>query len=244
MIAALPLPTLELPFPDATGKGLKIAVIDSGVNLNSRYLRAKTHQVNWDDRLNPDGTDQLGHGTLVIATIQERAPEAEYFSLRLFGHSMRATSTRLLRAIDWALVNRMDVINLSMGTPNPDARAGLEILLTRARFAGTVVVSAKKNVGGRCYLPGNLDGAVGVQADWRIDCGRYRISGSGDSPLISASGHTSVLSGMELPGIANGVDFAVANATGFIARACEGLRDRSLERVQEAMAWEASRLSS
>lgn len=243
MIASLPLSAPVLPFPNATGHGLKIAVIDSGVHLKHPHIHARTHQVNWEDQPDFDGDDQVGHGTAVMAAIQEKAPGAEYFSLRLFGRSLRASSTQLMRAIDWAIAHRMDIVNLSLGTPNPDARAGLEILLNRALAAGVVVVSARKNVGDRCYLPGNLEGAVGVEVDWQIERERYRISGDGDMPVLTASGYPRPLPGIPQSRNLNGVSFAVANATGFIARACEGLRDRSLDRIGQAMTWEVSRLS-
>ncbi len=243
MIASLPFSTPTWPFPQATGRGLKIAVIDSGVHLKHPHIHARTHQVNWEDQPDFDGEDQVGHGTAVMAAIQEKAPEAEYFSLRLFGRSLRATSTQLMRAIDWAISNRMDIVNLSLGTPNPDARTGLEILLNRARSAGVVIVSARKTVGERCYMPGNLEGAIGVEVDWQIERDRYRISGAGEALLLTASGYPRPLPGMSPSRNLNGVSFAVANATGFIVRACEGLRDRSLERIEQAMAWEASRLS-
>jgi hypothetical protein len=137
----------------------------------------------------------------------------------------------------------MDIVNLSLGTPNPDARTGLEILLNRARAAGVIVVSARKVVGDRCYLPGNLEGAVGVEVDWEIERERYRVSSDGETLMLKASGYPRPLPGMPLSRNLNGVSFAVANATGFIARACEGLRDRSLDRLEEALVWEAARLS-
>ncbi len=243
MIASLHIHQPIWPFPHASGRGLKIAVVDSGVNLQHPHIHAKTHQVNWEGQADFEGEDLVGHGTAVMAAIQEKAPEAEYFSLRLFGRTLRASSTQLMRAIDWAIQNRMDIVNLSLGTPNPDARAGLEILLNRARSAGIVVVSARKFAAGREYLPGHLEGAIGVDVDWEIDRERYRIGGASEAPLLIASGYPRPLPGMPPARNLNGVSFAVANATGFIARACEELRDRSVERIQQAMAWEASRLS-
>jgi len=243
MIASLPLSTPPWPFPHATGRGLKIAVIDSGVHVKHPHIHARTQQVNWDGQPDFDGDDQVGHGTAVMAAIQEKAPDAEYFSLRLFGRSLRATSTQLMHAIDWAITNRMDIVNLSLGTPNPDARTGLEILLNRARSAGVVVVSARKTVGDRCYLPGNLEGAIGVEVDWHIERERFRVSSEGESLMLTASGYPRSLPGMSASRNLNGVSFAVANAAGFIARACENLRDRSLQRIGQSMSWEASRLA-
>src|SRR5438105_1514971 len=101
---------------NGTGKGLKIAVIDSGVNLRHPHIVGRTRRVVFT----PDGhgEDLLGHGTAVMAAIQEKAPEAEYWAVKIFSRTLRSRNTRLTAAFEWAIANRMDIINLSLGTPN------------------------------------------------------------------------------------------------------------------------------
>src|SRR5215470_6275991 len=103
------------------GDGLKVAVIDTGINAGHPHICAPTHAVVFDpEEPDPSCEDVLGHGTAVTAAIQEKAPNADYYILKLFGKSLRSTSSRLVRAIEWAIVHRMNVVNLSLGTTNFD----------------------------------------------------------------------------------------------------------------------------
>src|SRR5206468_2212282 len=66
------------------GYGLKIAVIDTGINASHPHIFAPTHAVIFDpEETNPSYEDVLGHGTAVTAAIQERAPYADYYILKL-----------------------------------------------------------------------------------------------------------------------------------------------------------------
>src|SRR5579862_8549426 len=154
-------------FPGATGRGLKIAVIDSGVNLRHPHICAATHGVVIGPEGNNGSDDPVGHGTAVIAAIQEKAPDAEYFAVKLFDASLRATSDRLIAAIRWAIEHRMDVVNLSLGTLNLDYRDQLQALVDRAASTGMVLVSARC-AGRHPVLPGVLEGVVGVDVDWEL----------------------------------------------------------------------------
>src|ERR1019366_5105505 len=106
-------------FAGSTGRGLRVAVIDSGVNPRHPHITGVAGGVSI---LGPDEleegsfTDVLGHGTAVMAAMQEQAPDAEYFAVKLFNNSLRTTTPSLLAAIDWAIAKRVDVVNLSLGT--------------------------------------------------------------------------------------------------------------------------------
>src|SRR5262245_39414439 len=115
------------------GHGLKIAVIDTGVNAGHPHICAPTHGVVFDPAdAESSCDDMLGHGTAVTAAIQEKAPHAEYYILKLFGSSLRTTGARLVRAIEWTIEHRMNVVNLSLGSPNLAHRCALEPLVGRA----------------------------------------------------------------------------------------------------------------
>src|SRR6266404_7872067 len=117
----------RLLFPEATGRGLKIAVIDSGVNAGHPHICAPIHSVAIDP--DDDAEDTLGHGTAVTAAIQDKAPGAEYYAIKLFGSTLRTTTRRLIEVIEWAIDQRMDLVNLSLGTPNLQYRDELEALV-------------------------------------------------------------------------------------------------------------------
>ena len=107
----------------AIGQGLKIAVIDSGVNIKHPHICAITHGVVLEGVGHESFEDTTGHGTAVMAAIQENAPGAEYFAVKLFGNSLRTGSVQLMQAIAWAIEARVAIVNLSLGTPNFDFRA-------------------------------------------------------------------------------------------------------------------------
>jgi hypothetical protein len=229
--------------PAATGKGLRIAVIDSGVNLNHAHIVARTHPVILPTQ-DPDETaeDKLGHGTAVMAAVQQKAPDAEYFAIKLFGPTLRTSTARLLDALEWAIGRGMDIINLSLGTPNLDYRPHFEAMLARAARAGTIIVSAR-TAGQQLSLPGSLDGVISVEADPTLDRESYRPHPAGESNVFWASGFPRPLPGMPQERNLQGISFAVANMTGFVARAVEGLgAPRSCDTVCAALRAEAPRL--
>jgi subtilase family protein len=233
----------SLPFPGATGRGIRIAVIDSGVNAGHPHISAPTAKVQFGDA-NGDaaGEDRLGHGTAVMAAIQEKAPAAEYFSLQLFSKSLRTTTPRLLEAIKWAIDNRMDLVNLSLGTAQLEHRADLEDLIARAESAGVLLVSAWRAGEQQLVLPGSLPGVIGVDVDWDLERHQYRVPESA-GPFF-ASGFPRPLPGRPVSRNLYGISFAVANMSGIVARALEGLYRPCLSSLRACLAAEAQRAAS
>jgi len=93
------------------------------------------------------------------------APKANIYSIRVFG--CQGSTDVVVDAIDWAVDNDMDVINMSLGSDfgskdSPDAEA-----TTNAANAGVVVVVSAGNAGTSPYIvgaPGTADGAITVAA--------------------------------------------------------------------------------
>jgi Subtilase family len=216
----------NLPFEGATGRGLRIAVIDSGVHAGHPHISgvAGGVSVNAEGAIEEDSfSDSLGHGTAVMAAIQEKAPDAEYFAVKLFHASLRTTSTALLCALQWAIGQRMDVINLSLGTRKPDYAARFAAVAGQAAEAGVMLVAAYEADGAPCY-PGSLPDVIGVGLDWECDRNRYRWSEVGGSTVFYASGFPRSISGVPRESNLQGISFAVANMSGFVLRAGESAR--------------------
>jgi subtilisin family serine protease len=227
-------------FAARTGKGVRVAVIDSGVHAAHPHIAGVAGGITIGDEIDERNyTDIIGHGTAVMAAIKEKAPDAEYFAVRVFYTSLRTTVDLLLRAIEWSIDNRMDVINLSLGTTNPAHRERFVPVIARALEKGLVLVSAR-DADGTPALPGSLAGVLGVELDW--DCPRelYYAKPAAEGLTLVASGYPRSLPGVPRTRNLHGISFAVANATGFVLRACEGLEDRSYENVCAAMAANAA----
>ena len=228
------------PFAGLTGKGVRVAVIDSGVHAMHPHIVGVAGGVTIAHE--PDEknyVDVIGHGTAVMAAIKEKAPDAEYFAVRVFCSSLRTTVDLLVRAIEWSMAHRIDVINLSLGTTNPAHRDRFVPVIARALEKGLILVSAR-DADGTTALPGSLPGVIGVSLDW--DCPRelYYCQATIDGVALTASGYPRSLPGVPPARNLHGISFAVANATGFVVRACEGLANRSYEDVCAAMAANAS----
>ena len=167
----------EPPFT-GSGEGVRIAVIDSGVNAANPHVGAVAGGVEIadDGTFHDDLVDRLGHGTAVVAAIQEKAPAAEIHVVRVFDASLTTRAENLVRAIDWAAERGMHLANLSLGTANPERAAILREAVTRAREAGLIVVSALEHRGAR-WWPGSAPEAVGVIADEACGRDELRIDG-------------------------------------------------------------------
>jgi minor extracellular serine protease Vpr len=94
------------------------------------------------------------------------APKADLYAVRVFGCA--GSTDVVVDAIDWAVDNDMDVINMSLGSSfgakdDPDAVAS-----TNAALAGVVVVASAGNSGPSAYLvgtPSTAEGAISVAAN-------------------------------------------------------------------------------
>ena len=213
-----------LPFA-GDGRGVRIAVIDSGVHCGHPHIERIAGGV----AVAAGGVietgegayiDRLGHGTAVTAAIQEKAPGASLFAVKVFHGALRTTSAVLLRAIDWCIEQEMDLVNLSLGSPNPAHEEAFAQAAAYAREAGTLLVAAREANGQICY-PGGLSTVFSVGLDW--DCPRhsYHHSRQGDATVFHASGYPRPAPGVPLVRNLHGISFAVANMTGLIARALE-----------------------
>jgi len=69
------------------------------------------------------------------------------------------------------------------------------------------------------WMPGSLDGVIPVMLDWRCPRDEYRIVAHNGRTAIAASGYPREIPNVPPERNLKGISFAVANASGFIARA-------------------------
>lgn len=203
---------------------IRVAAIDSGVNLTHPHIGhlAGGVAVNMAGELDiaeNAWVDRLGHGTAVMAAIQEKAPEAEFFAVKVFHDALQTRALTLVRAIDWCLDQKIDVINLSLGTVNAAYIEAFQDAVSRCAERGTLIVAAREANGASCY-PGCLPGVFGVGLDWEIPRETYRFAQNDDAPVFTASGYPRPIPGMPPTRNLYGISFAVANMCGFVVRAC------------------------
>lgn len=136
-----------------TGRGVSVAVIDSGVDVEHPALKDKVkdaieaHVQNGHIifRRSTSG-DSAGHGTACASIITSIAPDVELHSIKVLGAKASGTGEVFLAGFEYAIKQRMRVINLSLGTTKREFYAPLHDLLDRAYQAGCIVVAAANNL--------------------------------------------------------------------------------------------------
>ncbi|HZG15634.1 MAG TPA: S8 family peptidase [Candidatus Bathyarchaeia archaeon] len=153
------------------GKGIKVAVIDTGISSSHSDLRGqvKGRVITANGGLGYSGMD--GHGTHVAGTIAAVAnqkgivgvaPEVELYDVRAFGPDGTAAISDIVEGINWCIENRMNVINMSFGTS--DDNLAMRNAVRRAAKAGIVLVASAGNNGGALEYPAAYPEVVAVGA--------------------------------------------------------------------------------
>ena len=209
---------------------MRIAVIDSGVYPAHPHISRVAGGVT----IAADGTvedkpylDAMGHGTAVMAAIQEKAPDADYFAVKVFHSSLRTTVLSLLKAMEWSIAERMDIINLSLGTQNPEHAGMFRPVVQLAVDADIALVSATG------AYPGCLPGVF--QAGVDPTCEREEFNVDATTGILYASGYPRDAPGIPRERNLNGISFAVANITGFLAQLYPPSGTQRLERLRRAI---------
>lgn len=203
-----------------TGRGVTVAVVDSGIATGHPHIGAVVGgiRIGRNGEEDEDWADRIGHGTAVAAAIREKAPEAELFAVRVFERELATNADALALAIRRAAEQGAHLINLSLGTANPDHAEHLARAVHYAAERGALVVSALE-LDGVVWLPGSLDGVMGVRMDWGRDRSEILlVQEAGGRIVAEASGYPRPIPGVSPERNLKGISFAVANVTGVLAR--------------------------
>jgi subtilisin len=144
---------LEESWKSRTGKGVDVAVIDSGIDANHPKLQGKVVEsveaVAEHKRVvfvPSDAGDSAGHGTACAGIISSIAPDAKLYSIKVLGAGGAGDGQAFLAGLEYAIKRKIRLVNLSLGTTKPQFFAPLHDLLDRAYQAGCIVVAAANNL--------------------------------------------------------------------------------------------------
>ena len=136
-----------------TGRGVRVAVVDSGVDARHPALQGKIKEsveaVAEGGKVTfrpSESGDQAGHGTACAGIITEVAPEVELYSIKVLGPNASGSGDLFLAGLDYAIKQKMQVVNLSLGTTKPQYFGPLHDLMDRAYHAGVILVAAANNL--------------------------------------------------------------------------------------------------
>ena len=200
---------------DLRGRGVKVAIIDTGIDLSHPEFDGVT--IEWADLVanRPDAYDDNGHGTHVAGIIAAQgrwstifsgfklmgvAPDVSLIVIKAIEANGRGDETRVASGINTAVANDADIIVLSLGG---ETRAifgtNTETAVKRAIDKGVYVVAAAGNAPEgetSCTVtsPASVEGVIAVGAvDRDAIIGDFSCRGTGKE------GSGSVLPGVPSP---------------------------------------------
>ena len=218
--SSAPLLRLDELHTMATGKQVRIAQIDSGVDIGHPGFKGQT----LDARNFVDGSDYVAesHGTAVAGIIAAKAdnrigivgvaPDATLLALRACWHTPADTngavcsSFTLAKAIQYAILRHANVLNLSLAGPRDRL---LERLIDRANENGIIVVGAIDPASPSNSFPASHNGVVAVAT--------AGAQGSGSTAIYAPGDHVLTTTPNGGWGFVSGSSFAAAHVSGIAA---------------------------
>ena len=162
------------------GRGVRIAIIDSGVDASHPWLSSASIEHRRLERKGPSwvavddegGRDVSGHGTACAGIVHRMAPAVELVSVRALGPDGRCSRAALIGALHHCIRERIEVVNLSLGI-DVSRKSALKVseqrpilslyeLADAAYTLGVVLVAAGPNIASFRTYPGRAKALIGV----------------------------------------------------------------------------------
>ncbi|MBU2573551.1 MAG: S8 family peptidase [Elusimicrobia bacterium] len=158
-------------WPVTMGAGIKVAVIDTGIDYSHPDLQA-----NYGGGYNAiisttPPLDDHGHGTHVAGTIAAVrdfkgvvgvAPKTMLYGVKVLDNTGSGYISWIISGIEWAVDNNVDVMNMSLGSPN--SVDSLAQAVTAAYKKGITIICAAGNTSGSVIYPAKYPESIAVSA--------------------------------------------------------------------------------
>lgn len=223
---------LKDTWKSTTGKGITVAIIDTGIDIDNSEFSGKisndSYNASTGETVSQSGMDVIddtaGHGTMVASVIAAAmdgygvvgiAPDVSLLIIKLVKDSsglLSAGDAKL--GIEYAIAHGADIINMSFGTERADV---FGTYTEKAYDAGVIMVaSAGNNANDTPMYPASDDCVIGVGALGSSASGNYsqawdlaNYSSYGIGTLLAAPGNVYVT--------ARGGSYARGTGTSFAA---------------------------
>ncbi|PEG10887.1 peptidase S8 [Bacillus wiedmannii] len=218
------------------GKGMKVAIIDSGVDYTHPDLQA--NYIGGYDTVDEDNDPMDGnvHGTHVAGIIAGNgkikgvAPNASILAYRVMNDGGTGTTDDIIQGIERAIQDGADVLNLSLGQDLNVPDQPVTMTLERTAKLGVTAVVSNGNDGPKPWsvdAPGNASSVISVGASTvSIPFPTFQIAGSNKSyqglPLSKADFQVGNDAQLVYVGYGNSSDYAKQDVKGKFALVLQG----------------------
>jgi uncharacterized NAD-dependent epimerase/dehydratase family protein len=233
-----------------TGKGVRVAVVDTGIDV--MHPDIGNLQGGVEISIGSDGEpiysdaysrDVVGHGTACAAIIRKKAPAVELLSIKILNQDLSADVRALVAAIRWAMEHGIHLVNLSLGTVEKWYLSVLQETCNDACRRGMILVAGGHGSGWESY-PAVFPSVIGVTSKSKGGAWSY-VYRPGQPIEFAARGDSQRLAWKDSRYVfLSGVSFAVAQISGIVARILEGYPGAEVERVREVLIANASKDTS
>jgi subtilisin family serine protease len=240
--------SLPLDWREADGRGVTVAIIDSGVDgdhpaVGGRLVRSLRVELSDDDGdviEDRSAGDVLGHGTACAGIIHGLAPAADIVSIRVLGPDNKGKGRAFAHALDWVVEHRIPVANLSLSSRSEALFGTFHDLVDQAYFANCLLVCSASNVPGQESYPSLFSSVVSVAAHDIPDPTTYfynprppvEFGAWGVAVPVAWSGGGSI--------VATGNSFAAPHISGLLARLRSSYPDATPFEAKTLLAFGAS----
>jgi subtilisin len=144
--------TREWAWAGSTGEGVRVCILDSGVEPDHPAVgpiaRAVAVSVRGEEVVVEEDLegDLCGHGTACAGIVRSLAPGCELTSVRVLGAGFTGSGRVLLEGLRWAVAEGFDVINMSLSTTKREFASVLHELADDAYFRRAVLVASAHNM--------------------------------------------------------------------------------------------------
>lgn len=216
----------EWVFGGADGSGVRVAVVDSGIDADHPELEgcvdadgAVAFSVDADGAVivehGPHG-DSFGHGTACAGIIHQMAPGARITSVKVLGAGLRGKAAAFLAGLEWAIEQGFHVVNLSLGSRKRDHALAFHELCDRAYFGNTLVVTAANNMQATSY-PSLFASVLSVACNLTADPYRYHVNPDPPTEFLARGIDVPVLWSNHGTSVSTGNSYAAPHIAGLAA---------------------------
>lgn len=145
--------TRDWAWGGSTGAGVRVCILDSGVELDHPLVGRVDHSVavlrdeEGELEVVEDAEGDLcGHGTACAGIVRAIAPECELTSVRVLGAGYTGGGEILLAGLAWAVEQGFQVVNMSLSTTRTKYVERLHELADRAYFRRVQLVASAHNM--------------------------------------------------------------------------------------------------